>query len=94
MRFPQSKVGQFSFMFLTEMVSFFIICANTRAIAQGTYFWTAVTDTLFSAQGFVVGKLMIDDKNARSWASGLGCTLGGTCGSLLSIFVTKHMYGA
>jgi hypothetical protein len=26
--------------------------------------------------------MMIDEPNARSWAAGLGCTIGGTCGSL------------
>jgi len=90
---PKSKIGQFGFMFCTELISFFIICSNFRAVAQGSYFWTALTDTLFSAQAFVIGKLMIDEPNARSWSAGLGCTIGGTCGSLLSIFVTKHLYG-
>lgn len=91
---PTSKLGQFSVMFVLECISFFIICANMRAVAQGSYLWTALTDTLFSAQAFAVGKLMIDEPNARSWAAGFGCTIGGTCGSLISIYVTKHLYGA
>ena len=91
---PKTRIGQFFFMFITELISFFIICANMRAVAQGSYFWTAVSDTLFSAQAFVIGKLMIDEPNARSWAAGLGCTIGGTCGSLVSIYVTKHLFGS
>lgn len=90
---PQSSVGQFFFFAIAEAVSFFVIVANTRALAQGSYTWTALTDTLFSAQAFVIAKLMIDDKNGRTWAAGLGMTFGGTCGSLLSIFVTKRLYG-
>jgi hypothetical protein len=90
---PKSRWGQFWLMFVTECICFFVIVANTRAYTQGNYFWTAVTDTIFSAQGFVMGKLMMDDKEARSWASGAGCTIGGTCGSLLSIWVTKHLFG-
>lgn len=90
---PKSSVGQFLFFAAAEAISFFVIVANTRALAQGSYAWTAVTDTLFSAQSFVLAKLMIDDKNARSWAAGLGMTVGGTCGSLLSIYVTKRLYG-
>ncbi len=90
---PKTWYGQFLLMFITEFISFFIIVANTRAFTQGNYFWTAATDTLFSAQGFVMFKLMIDQKEARSWWSGAGCTLGGTCGSLFSIWVTKHLYG-
>lgn len=81
-------------MFVTELISFFIIVANTRAFTQGNYVWTAITDTIFSAQGFVMFKLMADNKEARTWWAGLGCTLGGTCGSLLSIWVTKRLYGA
>lgn len=92
MKAPQSKLGQFLLMFVTEAISFFIVVANTRAFTEGRYFWTAVTDTLFSAQSFVMFKIMADDKNARSWAAGLGCTLGGTTGSLVSIWVTSHLY--
>lgn len=93
MKAPRTALGQFLLMFITEMICFFVIVANTRAYTQGNYFWTAVTDTIFSAQGFVMGKLMMDNKEARSWWSGLGCTLGGTVGSLLSIWVTKHLFG-
>lgn len=89
MNAPTSRLGQFSLMFVAELISFFIIVANTRAYTHGSYLWTAITDTLFSAQAFVMGKLMMDDPKARSWWAGLGCTLGGTCGSLLAIFVTS-----
>jgi hypothetical protein len=91
--YPKSPFGQFSVMFTTELISFFILVANTRAFTQANYFWTAVTDTIFSAQGFLLFKMMADDENARSWASGIGCTLGGTIGSLLSIYVTKKIFG-
>lgn len=90
---PKTWWGQFLLFFVTEFISFFILVANTRATAQGSYLWSAVTDTLFSAQGFVMFKFMADDINARTWWSGLGCTLGGTFGSLLSIWATKHLYG-
>jgi hypothetical protein len=91
---PQSKVGQFVFAFVVEFISFFIIVANTRALAQGSYLWTGVTDFGFGIQAFAIGKLMIDNKECRTWAFGLGSTAGGTCGSLFSIFITKHLYGA
>lgn len=90
---PKHWYGQFFLMFFTEMISFFIIVANTRAYTHGLYGWTALTDTLFSAQSFVMIKLMADDANARSWAAGAGCTLGGTVGSLAAIWATKHLYG-
>ncbi len=93
LKFPESKVGQFSVAFIAEAFSFFIIVANTRAFTQGSYAWTAITDTLFSAQSFVMAKLMIDDQRARSWSVGLGLTVGGTVGSLLAIYATKKLYG-
>ena len=94
MELPDNKLKLFALFFVAEALSFFVICANMRAVAQGHYFWTSVTDTLFSAQSFLLAKLMIDNTKARGWAAGLGTTLGGTTGSLLSIFVTKHLYGA
>lgn len=87
----ESRLGQFSLLFITELIAFFIIVANTRAYTHGNYFWTCITDTLFSIQTFAMSKLMVEDKNARSWFAGLGCTLGGTCGSLLAILVTSHL---
>lgn len=91
MKAPTSKTGQFCLMFVAELVSFFIIVSNTRAFTHGNYLWTAITDTLFTMQQFTMAKLMIDDKNARSWSAGAGATIGGTCGSLLAIFITSHM---
>jgi hypothetical protein len=44
---PKTRWGQFAFMFSTELVSFFIICSNMRAVAQANYIWSAITDTLF-----------------------------------------------
>lgn len=87
----QTRLGQFSLMFVTEMFCFFIICCNTISYTHGSYFWTAVTDTIYSLQAFLMMKIMTEDDKARSFWSGLGCTLGGTCGSLLAILVTKTM---
>jgi hypothetical protein len=91
MKAPTTSIGQFSLMFVAQLVSFFIIVANTRAFTHGSYGWTTVTDTMFSAQAFCLGKLMMEDPNGRTWWSGLGMTIGGTIGSLLAIFVTKHL---
>lgn len=93
MKVPKKSSGQFLFFATAEFISFFIIVANNRAVAQGNYLWTAVTDTFFNLQAFVVMKMAIEDPNGRTWAAGLGATLGGTLGSLASIWVTKHVYG-
>lgn len=89
---PTTRLGQFSLAFAAEMIAFFIIVANTRAYTHGLYLWTALTDMAFSAQSFVVAKYMVDFKECRTFWSGLGFTLGGACGSLLGIWITKALY--
>lgn len=91
MKAPTSRLGQFSLGFVVELISFFIIVANTRAYTHGNYGWTIITDTLFSMQSFCMAKLMMDDKNARTWWMGAGYTVGGTLGSCLAIFVTSRL---
>ena len=93
MKAPQSKIGQFTFFFVMEFISFFIICASTRAQAKGNYTWTGITSILFSAQTFLLGKMMVEDAGTRSWASGAGTVLGGFAGDLLSIWATVHLFG-
>jgi hypothetical protein len=90
---PNSKVGQFCLFFGTQFLSYFLFIASARAAAQGSYFWTAVTDSTFAVQAFVVSKVMIDNVEARTVRACVAYTLGGTCGSLASIFATKHLYG-
>lgn len=91
---PKSKPGQFAFFFGQTFFTYFILVANTRAFTQGSYLWTAITDTAFTAQSFLVAKLMIDDADGRSLYAGAGSTIGGTLGSLFAIWCTKHLYGA
>jgi len=93
MKAPHTKAGQFSFFFLMEFISFFIICASTRAQAHGSYSWTGITSILFSTQSFILAKMMIDDEAARTWSSGLGTIIGGCAGDLLSLWVTLHVSG-
>ena len=88
-----TSTGQFCAAFLVEALSFFVVVANTRAYTHGLYMWTFVTDVFFSAQGFAVAKVMTEDARTRTWWAGFGFTLGGATGSLLSIFVTKKLYG-
>jgi hypothetical protein len=90
---PTSPAGQFLFFGATELFTFFIITANFRAIAIGSYWWAGITDYLTVLVNFTVGKLMMDDAKNRSWWVGLGFATGGTIGTLLSIWVTKHLYG-
>lgn len=92
MKVPDSRLGRFALCFASEMISFFFIAANFRAVAQGLYFWTAITDMLLVFQGMLLTRLMFDDARTRDWYSIAGFTLGGACGSVLSIFATKVLW--
>jgi hypothetical protein len=90
---PESKAGKAAFFFFSQLVSYFLLAANFRAIAKGYYLYTASTDLLIAFQGIVVTKLMIEDKRSRDWVVVGAYTLGGAFGSLLSIWLTKKLYG-
>lgn len=93
-RVPVNPYTRFTLFFLSEVVAFFIVCANFRAVAQGLYFWTAITDMFLVFQGMMLTKLMIDDEKSRDWVSITAFTLGGATGSVISIWVTKHVFGS
>lgn len=91
---PKTRLGQFGFFFVAEMICFFIIVANMRAVALANYLGAAATDLLFGLQAWGMMKLTVENSEARTFAGGLGTTLGGVCGTLISIYVTKHIFGA
>lgn len=93
LKVPTTRVGQVLFFGTFEMVSFFVLCACNRAQAQGRYGWTFAASFVFSLQGFAIGKLMVDDENARTWWAGFGMALGGAIGDVLSIWITKYLWG-
>src|SRR5438105_3150365 len=83
---------RFAFFLASQMLSFFVICANFRALAQGLYFWTAFTDAMIVFQNMMIAKLFIENENARDKWCIAGATIGGVLGSILSIYVTKHVF--
>ena len=44
-------------------------------------------------QAWGMKKLTVEHEEARTFAGGIGTTLGGVCGTLLSIWATKHVFG-
>lgn len=91
MQIPKSSTGRFLFFFASELVSFFVISINIRALAKGFYAWAMITDMLLVFQSMVISKMMIEDEKSRNWTSIAGFTLGGACGSAIAIFVTNNI---
>jgi hypothetical protein len=93
---PQTDLGKFWFYFLIQFVTYGIVVANGRAYVQGSYLWTAVTDTFFAAMQFIVMRVIMKDVQSSDELHGLsmlGYVVGGTAGSLFAIWVTKILYG-
>src|SRR5271170_5552174 len=91
---PESTVGRCLFCFCSELLSFFIIATNFRALAKGFIVWTVLTDGLIVLQSTVVSKIFIENEKARDGLSMLSFTAGGMCGSALSIILTKYIWGS
>jgi hypothetical protein len=91
---PQSTVGRMAFCFASELLSFFIIATNFRALAKGMILWTVITDGLIVLQNTIIGKIYIEHERMRDGASTLAFTAGGMCGSALSILLTRFIWGS
>lgn len=87
-----SRLKQFSLFFSTQFLSYFLFVANGRAYTQGNYTWTAVTDALYAAQSFFVIRRLVKEDANNAW-SFAGFVAGGVAGSLISIAVTRMLYG-
>ena len=91
---PQNRVGLFAFCFASEMISFFIVATNFRALAKGFIGATVVTDGLIVLQNTIIGKIFIEHEKMRDGVSTLAFTMGGMCGSALSIVLTRYIWGS
>jgi hypothetical protein len=85
----RSKV--FWALFISQLLSYFLITWNQRVLNFGLYGPTALSDFLFAGTNFfIIKKIATDDSTYEGWA---GYTFGGVAGSMLGIFFTKAMYG-
>lgn len=48
---------------------------------------------LWESQVFVLWLVMYEDRNARTWPSGLGMILGSTAGADFALWLTLHLFG-
>lgn len=67
-----------------------IITVNFRAVAQANYVATFVTDMLLFMNGFYIVKRIVD---AKTVAAQIGYAFGGSCGSILAIYLSKVWFG-
>lgn len=66
---------------------FILVTVNYRAIAQGRYLATGVSDFVIAACSFGLFKLI---QNAETPVEVLGYSVGATLGGISGIWLTKH----
>jgi uncharacterized protein YebE (UPF0316 family) len=78
-------------LFLIEVTCAFLATVNMRSIAQGNYFWTAVSDILIALLAFTTITKIVEKSNRT--AKLIGFVLGAVVGSLGGIFLSKIVLG-
>lgn len=78
-------------LFALNMLQYFIIAANMRAIAMAWYPLAFVTDMLCGVVAFTLTKRIVE---ARTWRDRLAFAAGGAIGAQFAIFLTKLAFGS
>lgn len=76
--------------FCLQFLVYGVFCWNARAIATGRLGHLFVSDLIYAFLGFTMVKLIVD---AKTTAAKWGYTLGGAFGSVLSVWITKQLWG-
>lgn len=78
----------FAAFFGLQLVAYCLITLNYRAVAHGSYGWTAISDLTYAAFNFGLIKRIAKSETNWAWA---GYTFGGVVGSMLGILLSKHL---
>jgi hypothetical protein len=84
------QAKQFLIFFLIQAISYGVICWNYRAVAQARYFSIGISDMGCAAISWTLIKRIGE---AKSYWAQAGYILGGACGSLVSVWITKRIFG-
>jgi hypothetical protein len=82
--------AEFLSFFLLQALFYGVLCWNYRAVAQARYASIGVSDMACAAISWTLIKRIGEAKS--KWAQA-GFILGGACGSLLSVWITKQVFG-
>lgn len=85
-----NKVRTFCFFFSVQFLNYGLLCWNYRAVSQARYGSIFASDLMCAAVSFTLIKRVTE---AKSIAAMAGYVLGGACGSLLSVWITRTVYG-
>jgi hypothetical protein len=80
----------FVFFFAVQFLSYAMLCWNYRTVAQARYGGIFLSDLACAAISFTLIKKVA---NTESRVALIGYVLGGAFGSVVSVWITKQVYG-
>jgi hypothetical protein len=86
----ERKMKYFGTFFFVQVMNYACLTWNYRAVAQAGYAHVVVSDLCCATISFTLIKIVSE---AKCNAARAGYILGGACGSLVSVFVTKAVFG-
>jgi len=83
-----AKWREFLTLFAVQFTQYLLFCLSIIVLSKGSYLGIILTDTAYGLNSyFIIRKISTEgDKSHLGLA---GFTLGGTCGSLVAIWLTK-----
>ena len=85
-----TKVKEFAMFFGFQFISYALVCWNFRAISQAWYGSLVISDIAISINGYFLVKRIVE---ARSKTAICGYALGGACGSIFAVWLTRAVFG-
>lgn len=78
----------FLLIFIGQFLVYFLVVVNTRAYTNDNYALTAISDLIFASVNFFIIKRIA--KETSNMLDLTAYVLGGTVGSLLSMYISKE----
>jgi hypothetical protein len=85
------KIKEFFLFFFIQLVLYFLLVINYRAVSKIDYTGTVITDFIIASFNFfVVRKIAKSEDSFHQWA---GYAFGGAIGGLLGLYISKALLG-
>lgn len=85
----KSLSKNFILIFFSQFFIYFLVILNTRAYTNDNYTITGISDLMFASLQFFVIKRISKDETNKSF---IPYVLGGLAGSLVSMYISKHVF--
>ena len=84
------RLREFAFFFAVQFLNYALLCWNYRAVAQARYGNVFASDLCCAAISFTLIKRVARTESGAAMA---GYILGGAFGSVVSVYVTRGIFG-